>query len=77
MRTTQPHAERLSRQQAAERLTDLAYALMTGGELKLKGGRRVSVPLADEVVLTREDKAVGDRVELALELSWRATEPRP
>jgi amphi-Trp domain-containing protein len=67
---SEPDSERLSRQQAAERLTDVAYALMTGGELKLDNDCRFKVPIADEVVLKRKSKANGDRVELALELSW-------
>ena len=32
--------ERLSPRQAAERLTDIAYALTTGGTLNLGGGQR-------------------------------------
>jgi len=59
--------ERLSRQQAAERLIDLAYALTTGGPLRLDGDR---VTVADEVVLKREGKLNDDRVQLEIELSW-------
>ncbi len=70
MRESEPDGERLSRQQAAERLTDVAYALMTGGELRLNGDRWFKVPIVDEVVLKRNGKANGDRVELELELSW-------
>ena len=66
----QENGERLSRQQAAERLTDVAYALMTGGELRLNGDRQVTVPIADEIVLKRNGSANGDRVALELELSW-------
>lgn len=76
MRETEPDSERLSRQQAAERLTDVAYILMTGGELKLSGDRRLTVPIADEVVLKQKSKANGDRVELELELSWSTTKPQ-
>ena len=65
--------ERLSRQQAAERLTDVAYALMTGGELELNGDRQVLI--ADEVVLKRSGSADGDRVALELELSWSTAKP--
>ena len=60
--------ESISRQEAAERLTDIAYALMAGGSLRLEGGRLVGV--ADEVVLRREGRSSPDRVALALELSW-------
>ena len=71
----QENGERVSRQQAAEQLTDVAYALMTGGELRLKGDRQVTVPIADEVVLKRNDSANGDRVALELELSWSTAKP--
>jgi amphi-Trp domain-containing protein len=66
----QGDGERLSRRQAAERLTDVAYALMIGGELKLDGDRQITAPIADEVVLKRNGSANGDRVALELELSW-------
>jgi hypothetical protein len=69
----QENGERLSRQQAAEHLTDVAYALMTGGELKLNGDRQV--PIADEIVLKRNGSANGDRVALELELSWSTAKP--
>ena len=66
--------ERLSRQQAAERLTDVAYALTTGELVKLDGGRQITVPVADEVTLKRKAKTDDERVELELELSWSTTE---
>jgi amphi-Trp domain-containing protein len=65
--------ERLSRQQAAERLTDVAYALTTGGSLSLGGDREVTVPVTDEVILKGESRTDGDRVQLALELTWSTT----
>ena len=65
--------ERLSRQQAAEQLTDVAYSLMTGGLVKIDGGRRITVPVADEVTLKRVTKTDDERVELELELSWPTT----
>jgi hypothetical protein len=71
----------ISRQEAAERLTDIAYALMAGGSLRLEGGRWEGV--ADKVVLRREGRSSPDRVALALELSWtplgvpRRTTPAP
>ena len=46
--------ERLSPRQAAERLTDIAYALTTGGTLNLGGGEKIIVPVVDEVALKRE-----------------------
>ena len=66
----QENSERLSRQLAAERLTDVAYALMTGGPLTLNGEREVTVPIADEIVLKRSGTANGDRIQLELQLSW-------
>jgi amphi-Trp domain-containing protein len=67
--------EQLSRQQAAERLIDIAYALTAGGPLELTAaGRRVAVPVANELHLERELKAKGERVALGLELSWSAGE---
>jgi amphi-Trp domain-containing protein len=60
--------EGLSRQQAAERLIDLAYALTTGGPLKLDGDQQVNI--ADEVVMKRDGNSKDDRVLLEIELSW-------
>ena len=54
-RTTTPHfthEEHLLRQQAAERLVDIAYALAAGSALELRtNGKRVNVPVADEFLL--------------------------
>ncbi len=68
------NSERLTRQQAAERLTDVAYALITGDRLELGPDRTATAPIADEVVLKRESRSNGGRVELELELSWSPTE---
>jgi hypothetical protein len=58
------HQERLSRRQAAERLTDVAYALASGSAVALWiDGERVRVPDTD-VVLT-------------LELEVRRADPQP
>lgn len=62
--------EQISRQQAAERLTDVAYALTAGGRLKLDADEDVTVPVADQVILKRESKSNGDWVEIDLVLSW-------
>jgi len=65
--------ERLSRHQAAERLIDSAYTLTGGQPLELTAaGRRVTVPVGNELLLERELKSRGDRVTLELELSWSA-----
>jgi amphi-Trp domain-containing protein len=67
--------ERLSRQQAAERLVDIAYALTAGGPLELNAaGRRVTVPVAGELRLERELKSKGGQVELELSLTWSMPE---
>ena len=67
------HDERLSRQQAAERLVDIAYALTAGGPLELiAAGRRITVPVEQEVRLGRWLRSNGDRVELELYLSCSA-----
>jgi amphi-Trp domain-containing protein len=64
-------SERVPRQKAAERLTDLAFALTVGGPLELNvDGERLSVPLADDLLLERDLKAGADRIELELSLSW-------
>jgi amphi-Trp domain-containing protein len=60
----------LSRQKAAERLTDIAYALTTGGLLKLGEAGEVSIPDADQVALRYATRSEGGRVELGIELSW-------
>jgi amphi-Trp domain-containing protein len=66
--------ERLSRQQAAERLIDIAYALTAGGPLELiAAGRRTTVPVGKDLRLERSLSSNGDRVELQLDLSWSAT----
>ena len=65
--------ERLSRQRAAERLIDIAFGLTAGGPLELSaGGRRITVPVGNELLLGRELKSRGERVTLELELSWSA-----
>jgi amphi-Trp domain-containing protein len=63
----------VSRRQAAELLTDIAFALTTGGPLELTiDGRRVIVPVSEELELERDLKSKGDRFELELELHWSA-----
>jgi amphi-Trp domain-containing protein len=67
--------ERLSRRQAAERLVDIAYALTAGGPLELNAaGRRITVPIGNELRLGRKLKSEGGRVELELELTWAIPE---
>ena len=67
------HEERISRQHAAERLADIAYALTAGDTLELRaGGEQIRVPVAGEVLLKRETRSNGDRVEVELRLRWYA-----
>jgi len=68
--------QRVTGQEAAEQLMDVAYALAAGAPLELRvGGRRVSVPVADEVELERESGSNGRGVELAFVLSWSSPHP--
>ena len=67
------HEERISPQEAAERLADIAFTLTAGGSLELRGdGKGVRVPVPKEVVLKRESKRKGDHVEVRVGLSWYA-----
>jgi amphi-Trp domain-containing protein len=68
---THTEEARLSRQQAAERLIDIAYELTAGGRLELRGADgQISVPVANELRLERALKSNGDQVKLELELTW-------
>ena len=60
----------LSRQEAAERLIDVAYALAGGGKLTLEDDHEVDLPLAGYVMLERQSTSGGGRTELAIKLSW-------
>jgi amphi-Trp domain-containing protein len=65
------HEEHVSRQQAAERLVDIAYALTIGGTLELRTeAEEVTVPIAEEVLLRRESKSGRDGVEVEVRVSW-------
>jgi amphi-Trp domain-containing protein len=66
--------ERVTREQAAQRLVDIAYALTAGDTLELRHkDTQVSVPVADEVVLLRRSASTGDdRIEVDVLLSWSA-----
>jgi hypothetical protein len=74
------HIERISRQQAADRLTDMAYALVVRAPATLQiDGERVLVPDADEL-LVEWDVGYGDRgVQLRLQVWWpdaKTADPR-
>jgi Amphi-Trp domain len=65
--------EQPSRQQAAERLIDIAYAPTAGGPLELSTAeRRIRVPVANELRLERALKSRGNQVALELERTWSA-----
>ena len=65
--------ERVSRQHAAERLVDIAYALAGGEtlELRTKSGH-MTVPVGDDVLIKRESRSNGDCVDVEVELRWSA-----
>ncbi len=70
------YKERLTRQSAAERLADIAYALTVGETLELRhGGEQVSVPVADEVLLIRRSTPKGGRIDVEVRLSWSSPDP--
>jgi amphi-Trp domain-containing protein len=76
--------ERLSRREAAERLTDIAYGLTSGGPIELRiEGHSVKLPVRDDLVLKRESTSNEGRTRLELELSWstalvsNARSPKP
>jgi amphi-Trp domain-containing protein len=67
------HEERLSRQRAAERLADIAYALAVGETLEVRiGGERIRVPVAEKVLLTRGSRTKGECVVVEVRLTWSA-----
>jgi hypothetical protein len=68
------YEERVTREQVALRLVDIAYALTGGDTLELRHeDTQVSVAVADEVVLLRRSTSTGDdRIEVAVLLSWSA-----
>jgi amphi-Trp domain-containing protein len=63
--------ERLSRREAAERLTDIAYGLTSDGPIEMRiEGHTVRLPVGDELVLKRTSMSNEGRTRLELELSW-------
>lgn len=68
----------LLRQEAAERLTDIAYALVTGGPIELTiNGERLSVPIAEGVRLRRALTSEGSDVGLEIQLTWSNVHSTP
>ena len=63
--------ERLSREQAAERLRDLADMLARHNDVEFeRGGMRFKVHVPDEVELKLELEIESDERELEIELTW-------
>jgi hypothetical protein len=70
MSATDPKdGEPVTRREAAERLTDLAYALTVGGPFTVED-EEMAGQVPDELVMKRKSTAEDDRVALRLELSW-------
>ena len=65
------HTERMSRQQAAERLTDVAYALVvrSPGALQIDG-QRVVVPDAEELLVQWDVGYADGRLQLEMVVRW-------
>lgn len=63
--------ERLSREDAAARLRDLADALARNNEVVFeRGGMRITVHVPDEVNLKLEVEVGDEESELEVELTW-------
>ncbi len=63
-------SERLSREQAAARLHELADAIARHNSVEVtKGGHRITVSIPDQVELKVEVE-IGEENELEIELSW-------
>jgi amphi-Trp domain-containing protein len=69
------HTERISRQQAAERLTDVAYAMVVRAPVTLQiDGERVVVPDAEELLVDWDVSCADGRLQLRMEVRWPAAE---
>jgi hypothetical protein len=69
------HTERISRQQAAERLTDVAYAMVVRAPVTLQiDGERVVVPDAEELLVDWDVSCADGRLELQMGVRWPAAE---
>jgi hypothetical protein len=63
------HTERITRQQAAERLTDVAYALVVRSSVPLQiDGERVVVPDAEELLVEWAVRCADGLLQLHLEV---------
>jgi hypothetical protein len=69
------HTERMSRRQLAERLTDVAYALVVRSPAALQiDGQRVRVPDAEELLVQWDVGFADGRLQLQIEAGWPGTE---
>lgn len=65
------HTERMSRQRAAERLTDVAYALVVRSPVALQiAGQRVVVPDAEELLVQWDVGCADGRLQLEMVVRW-------
>jgi amphi-Trp domain-containing protein len=63
--------ERLRREDAAQRLRDLADELSRHNEVSfVRDGQRFTVDVPDEVTLSLEIEVGGDENEIEIELTW-------
>jgi hypothetical protein len=68
------HAERMSRRQVAERLTDVAYALVVRSPAALQiDGQRVRVPDAEELLVQWDVGFADGRLRLQMEVGRPGT----
>jgi hypothetical protein len=75
--TRHKEEKRLSRQQTAERLIDIAYALTAGGRLELSAAGRRVIPVANELRLECQLKSKGHQIELELGSPGRPRRAEP
>ena len=69
------HTERMSRRQVAERLTDVAYALVARSPVALQiDGQRIVVPDAEELWVQWDVGYADGRLQLQMEVGWPGTE---
>jgi hypothetical protein len=65
------HNERMSRRQAAEPLTDAAYALVARSPVALQiDGQRLVVPDAEELLVQWDVGYADGRLQLKMEVGW-------
>jgi hypothetical protein len=69
------HSEHMSRRQAAERLTDVAYALVVRSPVALQiDGQRVVVPDAEELLVQWDVGYADGGLQLEMVVRWPGSE---